>query len=87
MINKFFELLEKDNNKKDPNYFSNTLNYLNINLEKSSLIKLIDLADKYPLTDNDFNFLNPYIHDNYKIIENYQFESDKINKNIGKINF
>jgi hypothetical protein len=61
VINKFFELLEKDNNKKDPNYFSNTLNYLNINLEKSSLIKLIDLADKYPLTDNDFNFLNPYI--------------------------
>ena len=68
-------------------------NYYNNIKDQQVLYSLIQIFDQeinkfdYKIINNDFNFLNSPLLNNYKSIENYQFESEKINKKIVKINF
>lgn len=93
IINKIFELSKSNNlnnqiNQEEDNYLFKIIKKIfpDINLEIISN-ELINLSGKFPLSDNDFIFLDEVIETSYKKILNLEIESEQINEILIKFKF
>lgn len=82
LINIFFNLLKDES-------LNNSTNLANLNdivskkflvYNKNIIDGFINILNKYPLSDNDFEFLDLYMSEYYDVIETHKFNNDMVDK-------